>query len=139
MTEKHFKLIQWMLYGLMAISALFGLLFYINPGSPDLLIYWGYILAIVSAVLVLSLSVLAMTKNPKGSIKVLVIIAAMIVVGIISYAMSTNTYSAAELEKYEVTASGVKLVSAGLYMTYVIAIIAIGVFIYSSVSRIINK
>ncbi len=139
MTEKHFKLIQWMLYGLMAISALFGLLFYINPSSSDLLIYWGYILAVVSGVVTILLSIVSMARNPKGSIKVLVIIAAMIIVGVISYAMSTNTYSAAELDKYDVTASGVKLVSAGLYMTYVIAIIAIAVFIYSSVSRIFNK
>jgi NADH:ubiquinone oxidoreductase subunit 6 (subunit J) len=138
MTEKHFKLIQWLLYGLMAISALFGLLFYLNPGSSDLLIYWGYFLVIVSAVVTIALSILGMMRNPKGSVKVLVIIAAMILVGIISYAVSKNTLTPTELEKYGISSSGVKMVGAGLMMTYIICVVAIGVFLYTSLRRFLK-
>ncbi|MBP6872199.1 MAG: hypothetical protein KBC43_09340 [Bacteroidales bacterium] len=139
MTEKSFKYIQWLLYGLMAISAIFGIIYYIRPGSLDLLMYWGYILAVVAGVATLSLAFLQIFKNPKGSRKVLIIVGGMILIGIISWAMSKNTYSPAELERYKVTATGVKLVSTGLYMTYFIAIIAIGVFLYTSFSRFFNK
>jgi uncharacterized membrane protein len=138
MFEKKFKIIQWLLYGLMAISALLGILFYINPSNPDVLIYWGYALFIVAAVITLGLSLLNMIRNPKGSMKVLIIVAVMVVIAIISYAMSKNTLSPTDLEKYKISASSVRMVGAGLYMTYVITIVAIGVFIYTSISKFIK-
>lgn len=138
MFEKKFKIIQWLLYGIIIISAIFGVIFYLNPASPDLLIYWGYVLFIVSAILVLGLSLWGILKNPKGAIQVLIIVALMIVLAIISYAMSKNTLSPTELEKYNLTANGVKMVGAGLLLTYFIGIIAIGVFIYTSVSRFLK-
>ena len=48
MSEKYFKYVQWLLYALMGISALFTILFYLSPDSPDLLLYWMYILLILS-------------------------------------------------------------------------------------------
>lgn len=135
MDQKNFKLVQWLLYGLMAISALFTLLFYLNPGSPDLMLYWGYILVIFSGVITLFVALRGITKNPKGSMKSLVIIAIMIVLGIISYAMSQNTLSPEQLEKYSISPNGVKMVGAGLILTYLIMIGAIGVFIYTSVIK----
>jgi NADH:ubiquinone oxidoreductase subunit 6 (subunit J) len=135
MTEKKFKLIQWLLYGLMAISALFTVIFYLNPSSPDILLYWGYALVIFSLVVVLAVSINGMLKNPKGSYKVLVILGGMIVLAILSYALSKNTLSPNEMEKYSISASGVKMVGAGLMMTYIIGIIAIGVLLYTSLYR----
>jgi hypothetical protein len=70
--------------------------------------------------------------------KVLIIVAVMVVVAIISYAMSKNTLSPTDLEKYKITANSVRMVGAGLYMTYVITIVAIGVFIYTSISKFIK-
>jgi NADH:ubiquinone oxidoreductase subunit 6 (subunit J) len=138
MTEKKFKLIQWLLYGLMAISALFTVLFYFNPSSPDILLYWGYALVIFSGVVVLTVSINGMLKNPKGSYKVLLIVVGIFVLGILSYALSSNTLTPIELEKYSITAKGVKMVGAGLLMTYFIGIIAIGVFLYTALSRFIK-
>jgi NADH:ubiquinone oxidoreductase subunit 6 (subunit J) len=138
MTEKKFKYIQWLLYGLMAISAIFTVLFYFNPSSPDILLYWGYALVIFSGVVVLTVSITGMLKNPKGSYKVLLIVVGIVVLGILSYALSSNTLSPIELEKYSITAKGVKMVGAGLLMTYFIGIIAIGVFLYTAFSRFIK-
>jgi hypothetical protein len=138
MTEKKFKLIQWLLYGPMAISAIFTVLFYFNPSSPDILLYWGYALVIFSGVVVLTVSISGMLKNPKGSYKVLLIVVGIVVLGILSYALSSNTLSPIELEKYSITAKGVKMVGAGLLMTYFIGIIAIGVFLYTAFSRFIK-
>ena len=79
MSDKKFKLVQWLLYGLMAVSALLTILFYINPSNPDIILYWGYILFIVAVTVLLGISLLGILKNPKGSIKVLIILAAMAV------------------------------------------------------------
>ena len=135
MTEKKFKYIQWMLYGLMAISAIFTILFYLNPSSPDILLYWGYALFIFSGIVVLTVSISGMLKNPKGSYKVLIIVGGIVVLAILSYALSSNTLTPIELEKYSITAKGVKMVGAGLLMTYFIGLGAIGVFIYTSLYR----
>lgn len=138
MNEKKFKYVQWLLYGLMAISAIFALLFYLNPGSPDMLLYWGYALFIFAVGVTLSVSIANILKNPKGSVKVLVIIGIMLFLGFISYALSKNNLSPDQLERYGITANGVRRVGTGLIMTYFIMVIAIGVFIYTSVIRIIK-
>ncbi|MFA4863097.1 MAG: hypothetical protein WC605_04895 [Bacteroidales bacterium] len=138
MNEKNFKYVQWLLYGLMAISAIFVLLFYLNPAKPDLLLYWGYSLFIFAVVVTLTVSLVNIVKNPKGSVKVLVILAIILFLGFISYALSKNNLTPDQLEKYNITASGVKMVGTGLIMTYSIMAIAIGVFIYTSVIRIIK-
>lgn len=138
MDDKKFKYIQWLLYGLMGLSALFVLLFYISPTNPDLILYWGYTLFLLAVAVTISSAFINIVKNPKGSMKVLMIVGIIIVLGLISYLLSKNTYTPAMLEKAEITASGVKLVGAGLIMTYFIMLIAIGVFIYTTLSRFIK-
>jgi hypothetical protein len=139
MVDKYFKYVQWLLYLLMGISALFVILFYISPSNPDMLLYWMYALLILSGVVILSLSAYGMVKNPKGSYKALIYIAGIVVLGILSYAFAKNTYSPALLEKYSISANGVKMVGAGLTMTYFILAISVGVLIYSSLSKLIKK
>jgi hypothetical protein len=138
MNEKNFKYVQWLLYGLMGISGLFTLLFYISPASPDMLLYWMYTVLILSLVILLGSAVINILKNRQGSYKVLIIIAVIIILGILSYVLSQNTYTPEMLEKAKITASGVKMVGAGLLMTYFIMIIAIGVFIYTSLYRFLK-
>jgi len=136
MNEKNFKYVQWLLYGLMGISALLTVLFYISPASPDLLLYWMYAILIFSGVVILASSIINILKNPKGSLKVLAVVAFILVLGFISYAVSKNTYTPDMLEKAKISANGVKMVGAGLLMTYFIMIIAIGVFIYTSAFKL---
>jgi hypothetical protein len=135
MNERKFKLVQWLLYGLMAISALLTIIFYINPSNPNVILFWGYILFIISVAILLGISILNILKNPKGSFKVLIIIAGMIVIGLVAYAVSKNTLDATQMEKYSVTASTVKWVSAGLILTYMMMGIAVCVFIYTALYK----
>jgi uncharacterized membrane protein len=135
MQEKNLKYVQWLLYGLMGISALLTLVFYINP-NPDLMLYWGYFLAILSIIIVLGISLMQILKNPKGSLKTLITVGVIVFLALISYAMSKNTLTPDQLERAKITANGVKMVSAGLIMTYLIMVIAIGVFIYTSLYKL---
>jgi hypothetical protein len=95
-----------------------------------------YFLLILSGVVTLTLAGYNIFKNPKGSMKVVIVIGVIIVLGFLSYALSSNNYPQALLEKYNISANGVKMVGASLIMTYFIMIIAIGVFIYTSLSRL---
>jgi len=135
--EKKLKLVQWLLYAFMGISVLLTILFYINS-NPDMMLYWGYVLVILSLIVVLTISITNIVKNPKGSIKMLVIVAIMLIMGFISYAISDNTLSPDQLEKYSLTATGVKMVGASLIMTYMIMVGAIGVFLYTSLYRFLK-
>ena len=135
MNDKLFKYVQWLLYLLMGLSALFVILFYISPANPDLILYWMYALLIFSGVVILSVSAYAMMKNPKGSYKALLAVAGLIVLVLLTYLLSKNTYSPAMLEKYSISANGVRWVGAGLFTTYLILLIAIGTLIFTSVSK----
>lgn len=135
MIEKRLKYVQWLLYGLMGISALFILLFYMNSSNPDLILYWMYIIAILSIGIILAIVIASFVRNPKGSIKILMIVAGGLLLGLISYALSSNTLTPDQLEKYNLTPNNVRLVGAGLLMTYFIMLGAIGVFIYTSVIK----
>jgi NADH:ubiquinone oxidoreductase subunit 6 (subunit J) len=135
MIEKRLKYVQWMLYGLMGITALLIVMFYMNSSNPDLILYWMYAIAIISIGIILAIVIAGIVKNPKGSIKIVVIVAIMFFLGFISYMMSKNTLAPDQLEKYSLTPNNVRMVGAGLLMTYFIMLGAIGVFIYTSVIK----
>lgn len=135
MIEKRLKYVQWMLYGLMGITALLIVMFYMNSSNPDLILYWMYAIAIISIGIILAIVIAGIVKNPKGSIKVVIIVAIGLLLGLISYAMSKNTLAPDQLEKYNLTPNNVRMVGAGLLMTYFIMLGAIGVFIYTSVIK----
>lgn len=135
MIDKQLKYVQWLLYALMGISALFIVLFYLNSSNPDLILYWMYTIAILSLAIILAIVITGIVKNPKGSLKVLMIVGIGLLLGLISYAMSKNTLAPDQLEKYSLTPNNVRMVGAGLLMTYFIMLGAIGVFIYTSVIK----
>jgi hypothetical protein len=139
MKDKYFKYVQWLLYLLMGLSALFVVLFYISPANPDIMLYWMYTMCLISLVVILGVIVMAMVKSPKGSYKILIICGIMVALGILSYLVSKNTLNQAALEKYQITANTVKLVGAGLIMTYIIFVFSIGALIYTSVAKFFQK
>ena len=135
MSDKIAKIVQWFLYALMIISALLGILFYVDIVGVDLLLNWGYVLLVLIIAVTLTSAVMGLARNPKGSFKFLVMLAVVIIVGVVSYAMSSNTYSATELEKLNITASTSRMVGAGLFITYFLGIVAILSIVYATVSR----
>ena len=139
MSDKYFKYVQWLLYLLMGLSALFVIVFYFNSANPDLILYWMYTMVIFSLVVIAIVATYAMIKSPKGSKEALIYIGGMIALGIISYLVSKNTLSPAALEKYKITANTVKLVGAGLLLMYFMLIIAIGSLVYTSVIKFFQK
>ena len=133
------KLIQYALYALLLVSALIGIVFYTDAvGKTNLLLYWGYFLLILVIATTLIVSLLGLLQNPKASLKMLIILVGMVVVFIVAYFMSKNNFSPAFLEKQEVTASTVRLVGAGLLVTYLFGLGAIVAIIYSTISRMLK-
>jgi hypothetical protein len=130
------KIVQWFLYALLAVSAVLGVLFYLNPASPDTLIYWAYALLGFGVVITILASVSALFVNPKGAVKFLIMLVILVVLAIIAYSISTNEFSELQLTTLKTTESTSKIVGAGLIFMYALAIIGILAIFYSSISRI---
>jgi hypothetical protein len=120
---------------MLGISALFGVLFYLDIISENLLLNWGYVLLGVTILATLIAAFSNILLKPKGSLKILLILAIMVVVAIVSYFLSTNEFTTAQLEKLQITETTSKLVGAGLFFTYFLAAVALLAIVYSAVSR----
>lgn len=136
MTDKSGKILKWMLSVLLAVSAILGLLFYADVISDDLLIYWGYILLVITAVITVVAPLIYLLLNLKSSVKFLITFGFLIVLGIISYVFSGNEFTALQLERMETTAETSRLVGAGLLFTFILACLTILSIIYASITRI---
>ena len=136
MSDTLSKVVQWFLYIMLGISALFGVLFYADVIGENLLLTWGYILLGVTVLATLIAAFSNILLKPKGSLKVLFILAVMVIVAIVSYVFSTNEFTSAQLEKMQITETTSRIVGAGLLFTYFLAAVAILAIIYSAVSRI---
>ena len=136
MPDKSSKLLQIMLGVLLAVSAVLGILFYTDVISDDLVLYWGYLLVIVTAAITIIAPLIYLIFNLRNALKFLIILAAMVVLAVISYALSTNEFSALKLEEMESSAETSVMVGAGLIFLYILAALAILSIIYASISRI---
>jgi len=136
MTDKSGKILKWVLSLILAVSAVMGLLFYMDVIADDLLIYWGYILVIITAVITIIFPLVYLLLNLKTSVKFLLILALLVVLGIISYAISGNEFTSLQLEKMEITADTSRWVGAGLIFTYILAGLTVISIVYASISRI---
>jgi hypothetical protein len=82
--------IKYLAYILMGISALVGLLFYMNVISEGLLLTWAYILVITAAVTSLLFPLLNFVTNPKKGLGTLVGVLVLGVIILISYMLGSG-------------------------------------------------
>jgi hypothetical protein len=136
MTVLASKILRIFLGVLLAISALLAVLFFVNMISDDVLIYWGYFLVILTAVITILFPLVFLFLNPKNSIKIFIAIGLMVVIAIIAYSLSQVNFTDMQLEKLDTTAETAKYVGAGLIFTYIMAALAVLSIIYASISKI---
>lgn len=136
MTGSIARIVQWFLYALLGVSALLGILFYMNPAAPDTLIYWAYALVGFAIIVTILASIYGLIINPKGAIKIIIVLVGMVILAIIAYSISSNEFSELQLEKLDSSVMTSKLVGAGLIFMYALAIIGVLAIFYASISRI---
>ena len=137
MSDKIAKIIQWVLIILLALSAVFGLLFYTNTaGYTNLVLFWGYALIIVIVVATVLAALLNILSNPKKAIKFLIILGLVAVVAVLAFMISGNEYTTTQLVKLKITETTSRIVGAGLIITYLLGIVALLSIVYATVSSI---
>ena len=135
---------------LLAIGVIFTLLtalyvknFETNAAVRDRLLnpFFGITLAIliVTALGAILFPFFSLIKQPKQLIRVLIVIAGVVVVALIAYAVAGNDLSPEKLQKLNTTAQVSKTVGAGLIFTYIIVVVTFGALIVTSVLNMFRK
>ena len=127
------KLYSMILIGLMAVSGLLYVLFALEVMGETLLINWGYFLFAIAIIVSLVFPAISMAKNFTKAKNSLIGIGVLIVIFVIGYAMSSD-------EVYKIGDSVVEGASskrseAGLITFYVMIVLAIGVIVYTEISK----
>ncbi len=135
MSEDLSKPLSIMLYVLLGVSALFGILFYTELISVDMIIYWCYALFGIGTLSAIVFPLINMAKNPKGAKSAFIGFGALLLIFIISYALADDTMT----DKYAKFISGPeasKRVSMGLIAFYILAVIAILTTVLSGFTKL---
>ncbi len=144
------RIIQIILWVLMAVTIVFAVLFYFGnmvegtegtrleePVVTQTFLSWAYILLIVAAAITIIFSVVNIIINPKGIKKGIVALVGTVVIIVIAYLMADDTV----LNMPYFTGKGnepttLKWVDTGLFTAYILIALAFLAIIWSSVSRI---
>jgi hypothetical protein len=138
MYDKRFKYVQWFLYVLIGISAILGIIFYLNSsseGAMNNMIYFMYIVGIIALVTIIATALFSLFVTPKGAYKLLLVIIGMVVIAILCYVSSSNEFDIIHLEKWKITAGLSKTIGAGMYFMWIMLIATFASLIYSAVIR----
>jgi inner membrane protein involved in colicin E2 resistance len=106
-----------------------------NTGMADLVIYWAYILLIITLVLLLAFPIKFFIANPKQGIRFLIALGGFAVLYGISWALASGATDAAVYETNGITSGVSRMIGAGMIMTYIIGGLALIGLIYSGISK----
>jgi hypothetical protein len=129
------KILPIVLYVLLGISALLGVLFYLEVVDTELLMTWCYVLMALATASAVIFPIIAMTKDAKAAKGALIGIGALVVVFGISYALAGDEMTP-KYAKFISSPEESKLVSTGLVAFYILAIGAILATISSAFMKI---
>lgn len=102
--------------------------------SIDIGIYISYAFLVISIGAAVFLPLVHAIKHPQGLMKSLLGIGGLVVLFVVSYALSGSELSAKAVA-LGVDESGSKLIGAGLTLFYLIFVIALGGIVYSEISK----
>jgi hypothetical protein len=100
----------------------------------DIGIYACYILLFVALITAVVFPLLQITQNPKALVKSGIGVAGLVVLFIISYALSGNEVTARYITM-DVHETASKLIGAGLILFYIILIATVVIMVYSEISK----
>ena len=141
MTDKYSKILQYFLYALLAVSIIMGI-YYMgfsdlddhNNKMTDTILWYGYILVMVTAAVAIIGSGANLILNPKGAKTVLIGIVGLVILMGVSYSIAGDSLNAKHIAD-GITNQESKLVGMGLILTYITLGIALVSII---VTNIIN-
>ncbi|HEY9081752.1 MAG TPA: hypothetical protein VIN73_00310 [Vicingaceae bacterium] len=130
------KLFSIILYVLLGLSAVLSVLFFMDIVSEGMLINWCYILLGIATLTAIVFPIMTMAQNPKNAKNALIGIVGLAVIFALGYFMAGDEEVFDASAKLLADASTSQLSEAGLNAFYILGLGAIGVIIFSEVSKI---
>lgn len=133
------KILSILRIGLLVISFVFGVLFYMNiipMENPEAITYLSYIFFGLAVLLAILFPIFFMFKNPKNAKNVFIGIGILGVLFVISYLLAKGDNTSLTMTKLGTTATVSKLVGTGLILTYILAALAIVALAVSSITKL---
>ena len=97
-----------------------------------------YIMIFLGALVAIVFGIIKMISNNQNTKKTIYTICGLLLVCLISYLLASNELLAS-YEKYKITAATSKNVGMGLMSFYILAASAIGIVIYTEISKVFSK
>lgn len=136
MKDNIANITRWILILLLALSVIPGVLFYLGLLETDMFLNIAKLLLIIAAATMVISPVYGIITNPTNIIKLLISLAAIVVVVIIGYSIAGDSVSEIQDVKYGLTQSSSKMVGTGLFVTYIAFGLTVLSLLYSSVIKI---
>jgi hypothetical protein len=136
MKDSIANITRWIMYILLALSVIPGVLFYAQLMDTELFINWGKMLLIAGVVVMFISPIYGFITNPQNIVKLLVSIAAFVIVLGVAYSLAGNEFSAFQLEKLKTTADVSVYVGMGIYATYIAFGLTVLSILYASVIKL---
>ncbi len=138
--KKLSNILSYVLYALLAVTAVFVVLFftggdvpgetYTTPVYTDLVLNWAKILVAIAAIFTVGFEVFHVFINPKNAMRSLISIAVLVVIALVSYSLADTTPLAlGGYDGPDNVPSMLKLAGAFLYGTYaLLGIVIVAIF-----------
>lgn len=128
---KYLKIVEYILMAVSVVVILLG----VTSENVDLMLRWSYIVLGLAVALVILLPLYNLAQNPKGAIRSLVgLVAILILVGV-AYALGSDATVVTPSEIYD-NPVDLKVTDAGLYTTYVALIVVVATIIYGEIRNV---
>ncbi len=126
---------------LMVLAAIYQIVVFTQGNSPSDSVLNGYFTVAyiafgISLLFAILFPIIQLFADPKAAVRTLIGVAFLVVLWFVAYALSGNSFTPAELEKMETTASISRIVGAGLIYTYFIFALALLAIIFAGISSI---
>lgn len=129
------KLFNYILIGLLGLSAVLCVLFFAGVITEGLIITWCYILLGVAAITAVVFPILQMAQNPADAKNALIGVVALATIFTVGYLMAGDEIYVNKSGETYADALTSKMSEAGLIAFYILGAIAIGTIIYTEVSK----
>jgi len=130
------KFVSYLSYGLLGISALFGILFYTQTISEEPFLILSYILFGIAVIATLGFALVQIFGNAQAAKRALMGLGILVVVVLISWLIaSPEIPKFIGSEEFNLTPAISRNVGTILIVAYILAIVAFGSMIYSEVKN----
>lgn len=126
MSDTLNRILQIGLWLLLGASLVLFTIFYINgEDKTDLVLWWGQVLLIVTAALLIIFPIIQFIRDPKAALRFLIVLVIFGALFFVSWLIAQGNTGGDIYETEGITANLSRLIGSGIIMVYILAGIAV--------------